>query len=76
MHVQIPDGDLKSQISKLSAQPGMGYLNALAARTDVDWQRVKLANDQWNYSQSGLTPAGATRVLACWGRPLLLPPRP
>jgi filamentous hemagglutinin len=37
----------------------MGYLNDLTARTDVDWQRVKLANDQWNYSQEGLTPAGA-----------------
>jgi filamentous hemagglutinin len=37
----------------------MGYLNDLASRKDVNWQAVKLANDQWNYSQSGLTPAGA-----------------
>lgn len=37
----------------------MGYLNDLTARTNVNWQRVKLAHDQWSYSQSGLTPAGA-----------------
>ena len=72
--MQIPEGDFKNQIQTLSQQPGMGYLNDLAARTDVDWQRVKLANDQWSYSQSVLTPAGAARVLAWWGRPLLLPP--
>ena len=59
LSVQIPDGDFKSQIQSLSAQPGMGYLNDLAARKDVNWQAVKLAHDQWSYSQSGLTPAGA-----------------
>ena len=37
----------------------MGYLNDLTARTNVNWQRVKLAHDQWSYSQEGLTPAGA-----------------
>jgi filamentous hemagglutinin len=57
--VQIPDGELKGRIQSLSAQPGMGYLNDLAARKDVNWQAVKLAHDQWSYSQSGLTPAGA-----------------
>ena len=35
--VQIPEGDMRSQIAALSAQPGMGYLNELAARNDVDW---------------------------------------
>jgi filamentous hemagglutinin len=25
----------------------------------VQWDQVALAHDQWNYSQSGLTPAGA-----------------
>ena len=59
LSVQLPDGDFKRQITSLSQQPGMGYLNDLAARTDVNWQAVKLAHDQWNYSQSGLTPAGA-----------------
>ena len=59
LSVQLPDGDFKRQITSLSQQPGMGYLNDLAARKDVNWQPVKLAHDQWNYSQSGLTPAGA-----------------
>ena len=60
--MQLPDGNFKSQIQTLSQQPGMGYLNDLAARKDVNWQAVKLANDQWNYSQSGLTPAGAALI--------------
>jgi hypothetical protein len=66
--VQVPDGDFKSQIQSLSSQPGMGYLNDLAARKDVNWQAVKLAHDQWNYSQSGLTPAGAAllSVAVAW----------
>jgi filamentous hemagglutinin len=59
LSVQLPEGDFKSQITKLSTQPGMGYLNDLATRKDVNWQAVKLANDQWNYSQQGLTPVGA-----------------
>ena len=64
LSVQIPEGNFKSQIQTLSQQPGMGYLNDLTARTDVNWQAVKLANDQWNYSQSGLTPAGAALLAA------------
>jgi filamentous hemagglutinin len=60
--VQVPDGDFKSQIQSLSSQPGMGYLNDLTARKDVNWQAVKLAHDQWSYSQEGLTPAGAALI--------------
>lgn len=37
-------------------------MNNLAARSDVNWQPVKLAFDQWSYSQQGLTPAGAALV--------------
>ena len=62
LSVQIPDGNFKSQVSTLSTQPGMSYLNDLAARKDVNWQPVKLAYDTWNYQQSGLTPAGAALV--------------
>ena len=60
--VQIPAGNFKSQVATLSTQTGMGYLNDLAARKDVNWQPVKLAYDSWNYQQSGLTPAGAALV--------------
>ncbi len=62
--VQIAEGDFKSQINTLGAQPGMGYLNDLAARKDVNWQPVKLAFEQWNYKQEGLTPAGAALLAA------------
>ena len=60
--VQIPAGEFRSQIATLSQQPGMGYLNELAARSDVNWQPVKLAHDKWNYQQEGLTPAGAALI--------------
>jgi large exoprotein involved in heme utilization and adhesion len=60
--VQIPAGQFRSQITTLSQQPGMGYLNELTARSDVNWQPVKLAYDSWDYKQEGLTPAGAALV--------------
>lgn len=55
----IPAGDFKSQMETLSEQPGMAYLQDLRKRTDVDWQAIQLAHDQWNYKQQGLTEAGA-----------------
>jgi hypothetical protein len=36
--VQVPDGELRTQIQTLSQQPGMGYLSELSQRSDVDWQ--------------------------------------
>lgn len=59
---QLPAGDFKTQIQALSTQPGMGYLNDLAARKDVQWQEVQLAFDRWNYKQEGLTQAGAALI--------------
>jgi hypothetical protein len=68
--VQIPEGDFRSQIATLSAQPGMGYLDELTQRNDVNGQRVKLAHDQWNFQQEGLTPAGAAllSVAVAWAK--------
>ncbi|WP_090143243.1 hemagglutinin repeat-containing protein [Limnohabitans sp. DM1] len=57
--VQIPEGNLKDQIAALSQQPGLGYLNDLASNPNIKWEQVKLAHDEWSYSQQGLTPAGA-----------------
>lgn len=54
--------DFKSQIQTLAQQPGMGYLNTFTQRSDVNWQPVKLAYEQWDYKQSGLTPARAALV--------------
>ncbi|WNO04234.1 DUF637 domain-containing protein [Rhodoferax mekongensis] len=63
---QIPDTKggqaLKSQINALASQSGgtgLEYLNQLAQRTDIQWDKVALANEKWSYSQAGLTPAGA-----------------
>jgi hypothetical protein len=69
--VQIPVGEFRSQIAALSAQPGMGYLNELTARRDVNWQPVKLAFDSWDFKQEGLTPAGAALLAAAvaWAMP-------
>jgi filamentous hemagglutinin len=69
--VQIPEGDFKSQIATLSQQPGMGFLNELTQRNDVNWQPVKLAHDQWNFQQEGLTPAVAAlvAVAVAWAMP-------
>ena len=57
--VVIPEGDLKTQVLQLSQQPGMAYIGELAKDPKVNWQQVKLAYDKWDYSQAGLTPAGA-----------------
>jgi large exoprotein involved in heme utilization and adhesion len=57
--VLIPEGDLKNQVQALSQQPGMAYIGELAKDPRVNWQQVKLAYDKWDYSQEGLTPAGA-----------------
>ena len=57
--VQIPEGALKSQIEELASQPGQAYLGELAKNLNVNWQQIKLAHDEWSYSQQGLTPAGA-----------------
>jgi large exoprotein involved in heme utilization and adhesion len=69
LSVQVPQSaDLKTQIAALSAQPGMGYLSDLAARSDVNWQQVKLAHESWDHTREGLTPAGAAllSVAVAW----------
>jgi hypothetical protein len=54
LSVQVPQSaDLKTQIAALSAQPGMGYLGDLAARSDVNWQQVKLAHESWDHTREG-----------------------
>ncbi len=57
--VMIPEGTLKDQVQNLSQQPGMAYIGELAKDPKINWQQVKLAYDKWEYSQEGLTPAGA-----------------
>jgi Possible hemagglutinin (DUF637)/Pre-toxin domain with VENN motif len=73
--VQIPQGSaLQTQLQTLAAQPGMAYLNDIAARSDVNWQPVKLAFDQWSYQKEGLTPAGAALLAVAVAWATGLPP--
>ena len=62
--VQIPDtkggAELRQEIETLAAQaPGLDYLQQLGNNPNVQWDKVTLAHDKWNYSEQGLTPAGA-----------------
>ena len=57
LSVQVPQSaDLKTQIAALSAQLGMGYLNELAARSDMNRQPVKLAHERWDHSAGSAAP--------------------
>ncbi|WP_151796715.1 two-partner secretion domain-containing protein [Acinetobacter soli] len=67
--VQIPIGEkdqnkieIRDQILALANQPGNDYLNQLVNRNDVDWQKVILAQKDWDYKSQGLTAAGAAII--------------
>ena len=65
--VQVPvvsgkNNDVRAEVIKLSNQPGNEYLKALIARKDVNWEAVKLAQENWDYKQQGLTGAGAAII--------------
>lgn len=66
--VQVPvvsgkNNDVRTEVIKLSNQPGNEYLKGLIARKDVNWEAVKLAQENWNYKSQGLTGAGAALVV-------------
>lgn len=54
--------ELKAQILQLATQPEYSYLAELSHRDDIDWQKIILSQEEWNYKQQGLTPAGAAIV--------------
>jgi filamentous hemagglutinin len=54
--------DLKQQASQLSNQPGLSYLGELTKRNDTTFEKVQLASQSWDYSQSGLSQSGAIIV--------------
>jgi Possible hemagglutinin (DUF637)/Hemagglutinin repeat len=61
--VQLPkNASLTEQITSLAKQPGNEYLTDLAARSDIDWQRVEVINKSWDYKKEGLTPAASIVV--------------
>lgn len=59
---QLPEGEFKTQLEKLSSQPGQEWLLQLADRPDVDWQQVALAHEKWDYQHSGLTAEAALAI--------------
>jgi len=54
--------DLKAQAETLSQQPGLAWLGDLAKRPDVDWQKIELTQQSWDYKHAGLTREGAAVV--------------
>ncbi|HEZ0498109.1 TPA: S-layer family protein, partial [Neisseria meningitidis] len=57
--VDIPKGNLKTEIEKLAKQPEYAYLKQLQTAKNVDWKQVQLVYDKWDYKAEGLTGAGA-----------------
>ncbi|HEZ6002366.1 TPA: S-layer family protein [Neisseria meningitidis] len=60
--VDIPKGNLKTEIEKLSKQPEYAYLKQLQTAKNVDWKQVQLVYDKWDYKAEGLTGAGASII--------------
>lgn len=60
--VDIPKGNLKTEIEKLAKQPEYAYLKQLQVAKNVNWKEVQLAYDKWDYKQEGLTGAGAAII--------------
>lgn len=66
--VQVPvvsgkNNDVTAELLKLSKQPGNEYLKSLIARKDVNWEAVKLAQENQDYKSQGLTGAGAAIIV-------------
>lgn len=53
---------LVNVLDRLSHEPGFNYLEGVIQRDDVDFTAVKLAQEQWDYKQEGLTPAAAALI--------------
>ncbi|EQD14924.1 pre-toxin domain with VENN motif family protein [Neisseria meningitidis NM0552] len=60
--VDIPKGNLKTEIEKLAKQPEYAYLKQLQVAKNINWNQVQLAYDKWDYKQEGLTRAGAAII--------------
>ncbi|WP_286453093.1 S-layer family protein, partial [Neisseria meningitidis] len=61
--VDIPQGNLKTQIETLTKQPEYAYLKQLQVAKNINWNQVQLAYDKWDYKQEGMTPAAAAVVV-------------
>ncbi|UNU72752.1 DUF637 domain-containing protein [Moraxella nasovis] len=50
---------LVNVLTRLSHNPGFDYLSDIIQRDDVDFTAIRLAQEEWDYKQEGLSPAGA-----------------
>jgi hypothetical protein len=57
-----PQRNLSASIDQLSQVDGLAWMDDLRDRPDVDWQAVTAAQETWDYSDQGLTEAGAALV--------------
>ncbi|MEN8367719.1 DUF637 domain-containing protein [Acinetobacter bereziniae] len=54
---------IRDEVLKLANKPGYEYLKDFVNRNDVDWNRVILAQKDWDYKSQGLTGAGAAIIV-------------
>lgn len=47
--VDIPKGNLKTEIETLAKQPEYAYLKQLQVAKNINWNQVQLAYDKWDY---------------------------
>jgi filamentous hemagglutinin len=55
--------DLNARIDALASQPGQAWIGQLAKQNNTTFNQVKLAAQNWNYSESGLTAEAAAVVV-------------
>lgn len=55
-------GDFDAGIEQLSKSPGLEWMADLRDRDDVAWREARVAFEEWDYEQQGLTEAGALLV--------------
>ncbi|MBI5784588.1 MAG: DUF637 domain-containing protein [Rhodocyclales bacterium] len=61
--VTPPDLTLRTRAASLAKTPGLEWMGDLVQRDDVDWQKVELAAQEWDYHHAGLTKEGAAVVV-------------
>ncbi|MBU2713081.1 DUF637 domain-containing protein [Zooshikella harenae] len=56
------EGSLDEIINNLSQSPELAWLKDVRSRSDINWQHVELALEEWDYKQQGLTKASAAII--------------
>ncbi len=59
---RCPKTHVKRKILEPGKIPEYGYLNELAQNNKINWSEIILTQEQWNYTQQGLTGEGVAIV--------------